>query len=59
MQVILMERVLNLGKPIVTRTDIKKLEAIEIEEASKRGLEEFKYDNNEEMLNVMGLLSKA
>ncbi len=53
------ERVLNLGKPIVTRTDIKKLEAIEIEEASKRGLEEFKYDTNEEMLNAMGLMSKV
>ena len=53
------EKVNQLGKPIVTKTDIKKLGAIEVEEASKRGLEEFKYDNNEEMLNVMGLMSKV
>ncbi len=45
----------GLGKPIVLKEDIKKLEAAEIAEAQKRGLEEFKYDNNDEMLRIMGL----
>lgn len=45
----------SLGKPIVTKEDVRRLEAIEAEEARKRGLEEFKFDNNEDMLNAMGL----
>jgi len=45
----------GLGKSIVLKEDIKKLEAAEIAEAQKRGLEEFKYDNNDEMLKIMGL----
>ena len=45
----------GLGKPIVMKEDIKKLEAAEIAEAQKRGLEEFKYDNNDEMLKIMEL----
>lgn len=45
----------GLGKPIVTKADIKRLEAIEAEEAKKRGLEEFKFDNNEDMLNAIGM----
>lgn len=45
----------RLGKPIVTKEDVRRLEAIEAEEAHKRGLEEFKFDNNEDMLNAMGL----
>jgi ferredoxin--NADP+ reductase len=49
----------GLDKPIVTKADIKRLEAIESEEAQKRGLEEFKFDNNEEMLNAMGLAMTA
>jgi ferredoxin--NADP+ reductase len=52
-------KVHGLDKPIVTKVDIKRLEAIEAEEAQKRGLEEFKFDNNEEMLNVMGLAMMA
>ncbi len=43
------------GKKIVMKEDIKKLEAAETAEAQKRGLEEFKYDNNDEMLKIMGL----
>jgi ferredoxin--NADP+ reductase len=50
-------KVNGLGKPIVTKADIKKLEAVEVEEAKKRGVEEFKFDNNEEMLKAMGLKS--
>jgi ferredoxin--NADP+ reductase len=45
----------GLNKPVVTKEDIKHLEAIEIEEAGKRGLEEFKFASNEEMLQAMGL----
>ena len=44
-----------LGKPVVTKEDIQKLEAIEAAEAQKRGLEEFKFGTNEEMLQAIGL----
>jgi ferredoxin--NADP+ reductase len=53
------DKVHSLDKPIVAKEDIKRLEAIEAEEAQKRGLEEFKFDNNEEMLNAMGLTMMA
>ena len=43
------------GKPVVTKADIKKLESVEAAEAQKRGLEEYKFDSNEEMLKAMGL----
>ncbi|MBX3037095.1 MAG: FAD-dependent oxidoreductase [Anaerolineales bacterium] len=45
----------GLNKAIITKEDIKKLEAVEAEEAKKRGLEEFKFTSNDEMLKVMGL----
>jgi ferredoxin/flavodoxin---NADP+ reductase len=48
-----------LNKPIVTKEDIKRLEAVEAEEATKRGLEEFKYASNQEMLQAMGLTQTA
>ncbi len=44
----------NLNKPIITKEDIKKLEAVEADEAQKRGLEEFKFTKNDEMLKVLG-----
>lgn len=49
------ERLKKLDKPVVMKEDIKKLEAIELAEAQKRGLEAFKFNNNEEMLQAMGL----
>jgi ferredoxin--NADP+ reductase len=49
------EKIKSLSKPIVTKDDIKKLEATEIAEAQKRGMEEFKFDNNDDMLQAMGL----
>ncbi|MFZ5858824.1 MAG: FAD-dependent oxidoreductase [Chloroflexota bacterium] len=52
-------KVHTLGRPIVMKEDVKRLEAIEAEEAQKRGLEEFKFDNNEDMLNAMGLTMMA
>jgi ferredoxin--NADP+ reductase len=49
----------GLNKPIITKDDIKRLEAVEAEEAQKRGLEEFKFASNEEMLQAMGLAETA
>jgi ferredoxin--NADP+ reductase len=49
----------GFGKPIVTKSDIKHLETMESEEAKRRGLEEFKFNNNEDMLNAMGLAMMA
>jgi len=49
----------HLNKPIITKEDIKRLEAIEAEEAQKRGLEEFKFASNEEMLQAIGLMETA
>jgi ferredoxin--NADP+ reductase len=51
----LAEKIKNLDKPIVVKDDIKRLEAIELAEAQKRGVEDFKFDNNEDMLQAMGL----
>ena len=48
-----------LGKPIVMKDDIKKLEAAESAEAQKRSLEAFKFDSNEEMLQAMGFMETA
>ncbi|MCB9109710.1 MAG: FAD-dependent oxidoreductase [Anaerolineales bacterium] len=53
------ERLKSLHKPIIMKEDIKRLEAIEAEEAKKRGLEEFKYASNEEMLQAMGMIETA
>ena len=52
-------KVNSLSKPIVRKEDVKRLEATEAEEAQKRGLEEFKLDNNEDMLNAMGMTMTA
>jgi ferredoxin--NADP+ reductase len=49
------ERIKKLGKPIVVKEDVKKLEAIELAEAQKQGLEAFKFSTNDEMLQAMGL----
>ena len=55
----LAEKIKSLTKPIVTKDDIKKLEATEIAEAQKRGVEEFKFDSNDDMLQAMGLTVTA
>ncbi len=49
----------SLGKPVIGKDDIKRLEIAEAEEAKKRGLEEFKFASNEEMLQAMGLIETA
>lgn len=55
----LLERLKSTGKPVVMKDDIKKLEAAEIAEAQKRGLEAFKFDSNEDMLQAMGFMETA
>lgn len=50
------EKMKSLNKPVITKDDIKRLEIVESEEAKKRGLEEFKFASNEEMLQAMGLV---
>ena len=53
------EKLKGLGKPIVVKDDVRKLEAIEQAEAQKRGLEAFKFSSNEEMLQAIGLKETA
>jgi ferredoxin/flavodoxin---NADP+ reductase len=55
----LFEKLKGIGKPVVMKDDIKKLEAIEAAEAQKRGLEAFKFDSNEDMLQAMGFMETA
>lgn len=49
----------ELPKAVVKNENIQRLEAIESEEAQKRGLEEFKFVSNEEMLEAMELTIAA
>jgi len=53
------EKIKSLNRPIVTKDDIKKLEAIEIAEAQRRGMEEFKFDTNDDMVQALGLTVTA
>jgi ferredoxin--NADP+ reductase len=53
------EKMKSLNKPIVVKEDIKKLEAVEQAEAQKRGLEAFKFNTNEEMLQAIGLKERV
>ena len=54
-QAALIQRLQQLGKPVVTKADWQRLEKAEQAEASKQGLETFKYGTNDEMLAAMGL----
>jgi ferredoxin--NADP+ reductase len=45
----------SLGKPVVVKEHVKRLEEVESEEAARRGLEEFKFDSNADMLKAIGL----
>ena len=49
-------KIKGLNKPAITKNDIQRLEAVEEMEAKKRGLEEFKFSTNEDMLRAMGLV---
>lgn len=44
----------KLDKPIIQKSDLKKLEEAQIEEAEKSGLPAHKYATNDEMLEIMG-----
>lgn len=52
-------KIKGLDKPAVTKEDIHRLEAVEEMEAQKRGLKEFKFSTNEDMLRAMGLVVTA
>ncbi len=52
-------RLLALNKPIITKEDVKRLEAAEAAEAHRRGLLEFKFASNEEMLAAIGMIETA
>ncbi len=43
-----------LDKPVITKSDLARLEEIEQCEARRRGLEEFKFGSNREMLAALG-----
>ncbi|HEU0296029.1 MAG TPA: FAD-dependent oxidoreductase [Anaerolineales bacterium] len=45
----------SLGKPLVLKEHVKKLEETELAQAKQQGLEAFKFGSNDEMLQVMGL----
>lgn len=49
------DRIYSLPKPIITKNELKKLEAVEDAEAARRGIPEFKFATNEEMLQAIGL----
>jgi ferredoxin--NADP+ reductase len=50
------EKMRGLNKPVIIKDDIKRLEAVEAEEAKKRDLVEFRFSSNEEMLEAMELI---
>jgi ferredoxin--NADP+ reductase len=50
----LQARLQTLGKPVITKEDIQRLETVETSEAERLMLEEFKFGTNEEMLEAMG-----
>jgi ferredoxin/flavodoxin---NADP+ reductase len=49
----LQQRLALLEKPIITKADLAQLEDIEHREAERRGLEEFKFDTNSQMLEAI------
>jgi ferredoxin--NADP+ reductase len=50
-------RLRALPKPVVSKDDWVRLEAVEADEAKQRGLPEFKFATNDEMLSAIGLVS--
>jgi len=51
----LAEKLKSLGKPLVLKEHLKKLEETELVQAKQQGLEAYKFGSNGEMLKVMGL----
>lgn len=52
---VLAQRLQALEKPVITQTELKRLEEREKDEKTSRGLEDFKFITNEEMLQAMSL----
>ncbi|MEX1248639.1 MAG: FAD-dependent oxidoreductase [Anaerolineales bacterium] len=52
------EKAAQLENPIVDKTDLTKLEAVEAARAAELKLPEFKFDSNEEMLAAIGKLQR-
>jgi hypothetical protein len=50
------ERLHGLNRPLVTNSDLVRLEQAEREMAAHLGLVEYKFENNLDMLQVMGLI---
>jgi ferredoxin--NADP+ reductase len=50
---LLTARMSALPRPVITIEELKKLEAVEQSEAEKRGLHEFKFATNDEMLRAI------
>ena len=46
----------SLGRPVVLKEHLKKLEETELAQAKQQGLEAFKFGTNDQMLKVMGLV---
>ena len=53
------QKLRQLTKPVVSKADWARLEGVERDEAARRGLPEFKYGTNAEMLAAMGLALAA
>jgi ferredoxin--NADP+ reductase len=51
------DRLRQSPRPVVSKADWARLEAVEREEAARRGLPEFKFGTNAEMLAAMGLVT--
>jgi ferredoxin--NADP+ reductase len=49
----------KLNKPVISKADIQRLEAVEQAEAERRMLEEFKFSTNDEMLSAIGVTLPA
>ena len=49
------EKMKTLPKRVITQAELDRLESVEQDEARKRGLPEFKFGSNEEMLEAVGL----
>jgi ferredoxin--NADP+ reductase len=55
----MLTKIKNLGKHIITREAVRRLESAEAAEARKRGLVEFKYSTNEEMLAAIASIEET
>lgn len=52
------QKMSKLPLTLVTKADLERLESVEVAEATARGLQEFKYNKNAEMLEAIGLKDK-